>query len=303
MDVFFHIADEILLLYISISSIYLFIFAMAAQFRKSGKYPQAGKRHRYAVLIPEDNPYLAMDYPEELYRIFSTQAWTETVATLSEEEFDAVVVLGESIQVSPGFLTEINQAYDAGVKVIQLHHQIEPRSSIGKKLTAIHEEVKNSLFKQGHTAVGISSALDGIDMVLDLGWLKKNLKSSKTNLELRSVKQNLFVEYLEYVTVYSPKVRVRRYVLSRGKAASRFFPTLFSGNWNYVSILFQRFIPSWVVLLLLCTLLAIFFTCTSWSDSIKWWGIILFLLFIMCLGIPDYLVEKKKKSKNRKNGK
>ncbi len=304
MDAFLYFADETLFLYISISSIYLFIFAVAAQFRRSKKYPKTINYHRYAVLVPEGTPALMMDYLVELRKFIPiTSNWADIVLSLNEEEFDAVVILSETDQVSPNFLDEINNAFDVGVKIFQLHHRIEPRSSISKKLVALNEEIRNSFFKQGHTGVGFAASLDGVDMVFDLVWLKKNLKSAKTNLKIRALKQDIFVEYLEYVTVYSSKARKPRYVLSRGKAIARFLPTLFSGKWNYASVLFQRLIPSWGILLLLSCILAVFFTIISLDDSVKWWGMIFFLLFTMCLAIPDYLVEKKKKSKKHKDGK
>ncbi len=297
MDTLLHVVHEALLLYLILTSFYMLVLAVAAQFNRSKKYPETDKLHRFALLVPEDAPALSWgDYPEELYRVIPCRDLFETVQSLDSDAFDAVVILGSADRLSPDFLREINRAFDTGIRAIQLHHVIEPRRWPGKKWAALREEIGNGLFRQGHSGAGLPSALDGVDMVLELAWLKENLKSSRTNLEIRLLKQGVFIEYLEYVTVVSPLPRKRR-VLARGKAAARFFEVLFSGNWGYTSRLFQRFIPSWGVALLLSTLLAAIYTYVSWTDSVKWWVMILLLLFTMSLAIPDYLVEKKKKSK------
>lgn len=298
-----HFVDEALFFCTSVSSIYLFALAVSSQMRRSGKYPKKTNKNRYAVLVKKGTPPLALDYPEELYTLLPGDDFAQTVAALDASHFNAVVVLGETEEVSPNFLDEINNAFDGGARFIQLHHVIQPRLTLAEKFQANSEEIANALFKQGHTGMGLSSSLDGTDMVLELAWLQKNLKSARTNLESRLNKQNHFIEYLGYVSVYSTSKRTRQYLLSRSKAIRKLPEALLSGQWNYTAQLLQRFVPSWTLLLPLCTLLAVCCTCIDWSCSLKWWGAVLFLLFTVCLAIPDYLVEKKKKSKKRNHGK
>ena len=45
-DTLFYTADSIFFLYIAIAGIYLFVFALAALFRRSEKYPATGNMHR-----------------------------------------------------------------------------------------------------------------------------------------------------------------------------------------------------------------------------------------------------------------
>ncbi len=297
MDTFLHVVNEALLLYLGITALYMLIMAVAAQFNRSQRYPRTERLHRFAILIPENSPLPDMgDYPKDLYQVIPCRDLFETVQTLDESMFGAVVVLGPFDHLSPDFLFHVNRAFEGGVRVIQLHHVIEPRKTLAKKLAALREEISNAFFRQGHTGVGFSSALDGTDMVLELAWLKKNMKSARTNLEMRLLKQNVFIEYLEDVIVYSPQPR-QRPVLARSKAASRFFEVLFSGRWGYTSRLFQRFLPSFGLALGLSLLMMLIFAFVDWTESLLWCGMALFLLFVMSLGIPDYLVEKKKKSK------
>lgn len=156
------------------------------------------KRHRFAILVPPGSTSLPLPhYPEELYQVFTYEDLTEAIAALNENDFDGVVVLGETTRIEPAFLEEINSVFDAGIQAIQLRHITENRSTRKQYFQALNEEITQALFGKGATRLGVSSALYGADMVLDLKWLKKNQKSRKSNLERRLVRQGIFVEYLE----------------------------------------------------------------------------------------------------------
>ena len=51
-DTLFYTADSIFFLCIAIAGIYLFVFALAALFRRSEKYPATGNMHRFILLVP-----------------------------------------------------------------------------------------------------------------------------------------------------------------------------------------------------------------------------------------------------------
>ena len=204
MDTFIQTTDFILFLCFSLMTVYLGVLAIAASLRNDAPYPQAGKRHRFAILVPPGSTSLPLPhYPEELYQVFTYEDLTEAIAALNENDFDGVVVLGETTRIEPAFLEEINSVFDAGIQAIQLRHITENRSTRKQYFQALNEEITQALFGTGATRLGVSSALYGADMVLDLKWLKKNQKSRKSNLERRLVRQGIFVEYLEKVKVYS----------------------------------------------------------------------------------------------------
>ena len=92
MDTFIQTTDFILFLCFSLMTVYL-----GASLRNDTPYPQAGKRHRFAILVPPGSTSLPLPhYPEELYQVFTYEDLTEAIAALNENDFDGVVVLGET---------------------------------------------------------------------------------------------------------------------------------------------------------------------------------------------------------------
>ena len=107
MDTFIQTTDFILFLCFSLMTVYLGVLAIAASLRNDTPYPQAGKRHRFAILVPPGSTSLPLPhYPEELYQVFTYEDLTEAIAALNENDFDGVVVLGETTRIEPAFLEE-----------------------------------------------------------------------------------------------------------------------------------------------------------------------------------------------------
>lgn len=246
MDTFIQITDFILFLCFSLFTIYLGIPAVAASLKNAMRYPKTGKKHRFAILFPTDTPFsFSPDYPEELYKVFTYEDLTETVGTLDEKDFDAVIILGKTTRIEPAFLNEINKAFDGGARAIQLHPITENRSTRKQYFQALNEEINHSFFRKGAIRLGVSSSLCGTDMVLDLAWLKKNQKSRKSNLERRLVRQGIFVEYLETVKVYSNDIRIPQYKVRFSKALSALPEAMLTAHWDYCNKIFRWVLPSW----------------------------------------------------------
>lgn len=296
------IADGILFVCISLSGAYFFVFALATMLKRTERHPKAETKHRYALLLPRGTQPPMLDYPEEYYDIHFYDTLHETVQTLDNTQYDVAVVLGEGSHVSPSMLQEVNNAYDAGITAMQLHHIIEQRSTRKLRRQAVDEEINHAIFKQGHTLFGLSSGMDGTDMAMELKWLQKNLKSSKSNLERRLLKQGVFIDYLIHTPVCSPAPRTRTHVVSGKKIVSDLPEALLTGRWEYADKLLQRLLPSWKTLLIATSILSVGMSCYSGALSVKWWILLFGLLFTVCLAIPDYLVETTKKRKSKKEG-
>ena len=295
IDTLFHIANDFFFFCIILCSIYLFLFALMALFRHSDRYPATEKKHRFALLVPMQAHIEDLKYPKELYTVITYNDPVLSVRELDESRYDITVILGETTHVSPLLLQDINDAYDAGVMAMQLHHVIEHRPTKKIRRKAFHEEIRNSIYRQGHVQAGLSSALEKMDIAIDTKWLKQNLKSPKSNLESRLLLQNIFIEYLYNAHIYSDSPRPHPYFMSKWKALSKLPVTLLAGNWDYADKLFRQLLPSWKVLLLICSIWCIITTCYAWTLSLRWWLLLFGLLFTICLAIPDYLIEKKKK--------
>lgn len=299
MNTVIQIIEPILYLCFSLSTGYLIVFAIAALFRRTDTYPPARKKLRYAVLLPENSELTPQQYPEELYSVIPYSSLYDAIKTLDDALYDIAVILGETSHAPSSLLNEINNAHEAGATAIQLHHVITPRNSRRLRRKAAYEEIRNSFFKQGQIRFGLSSALDGTDMALEIPWLKKNQRNPNSNLEKRLARQNIYVEYLEYCHIESNAPRTPRFHVKRTRALTAIPKAITTANWDYLNKIIQWLLPSWKTLLISITILAVLMTGYEWIDSLKWWGLLLILIFTICLAIPDYLLEKPLKKKNR----
>ncbi|MEG0038716.1 MAG: hypothetical protein RR711_06030 [Bacteroides sp.] len=296
---FLSIGDTVLFLIILLPCIYLFVFAWAAA-RKENKYPKTAHKHRYAILIPIGTDICEQEYPQELYDLYHYETLSETVHALDPEKYEMAVILGQGSSVPPFLLSSINEVYDAEITAIQLHHIIEPRSTRKLRYQAITEEVNQTIFRHGHIQMGLSSGCSSMDMAVELRWLQENLKSPKSNLAHKLLQQNIFIEYLSQVSVSSPTAHTLSHTVSRRKALSTALEAAIIGQWSYADKLFQRLIPSWKTLLIIIAVLAVATTSYNLFAAVKWWMLLLWLLFTISLAIPDYLIEDKKKRRNPK---
>lgn len=297
MDTLIQIIDELLFLCISLPIVYLFVFAIASLFKRTGSCPAMDKKLRYVVFLPAHSSFATQKYPEELYDVVSYTTLYDAIQKLDAAQYDMAVILGETTHVSKNLLKEINEAHEAGATAIQLHHVITPRNSSKLRIKAFKEEIRNSFFKQGAVHFGLSSAMDGIDIAVEFPWLKNNLKSPKTNLERRLIRQNIYVDYLEHVRVESSTPRASQYRIKKRKALYTLPKAIMDAHWDYVNKIVQWLLPSCTTLLISITLIATWMLYYHWISSLRWWGLLFLLIFTICLAIPDYLIEKPTKKK------
>lgn len=220
METIVHIVGQLLFLCMGISVLYLFIFAFASIFKRSGKSGKAEKQYRYAILFPaykEDkviqtsvSTFLKQHYPKTLFDVvvISDQMTKETnerlaklgaivlkanykdsskakalqwsMNFLDENKYDAVVIMDGDNVVDPDFLEKINNSFDAGHTAIQGHRMAKNRNTSTALLDAVSEEMNNSIFRKGHVQLGFSSALIGSGMAFEYKWFKKNIFSTST---------------------------------------------------------------------------------------------------------------------------
>ena len=109
-DTLFYTADSIFFLCIAIAGIYLFVFALAALFRRSEKYPATGNMHRFILLVPPGTEICKQKYPEELYTLLTYENLYQSIKELDESLYDIAIILGETTNVSPGVtLSSLNK--------------------------------------------------------------------------------------------------------------------------------------------------------------------------------------------------
>ncbi|GBD89361.1 N-glycosyltransferase [bacterium BMS3Abin04] len=202
-------------LYLTFTTVYLFIFAIAGIFKLKRKFLSDVRKRKMIVLIPgyrEDaviievaKEALCQDYGAENYEvaIIADDFRTETVKALKQlqvkvfevklefstksralnaalarldDSYEIAVVLDADNIMAPDFLTKINSAFSAGYQVVQGHRVAKNMDTPFAILDAVSEEMNNHIFRKGHRVLGLSSALIGSAMAFDYTYFKNTMK-------------------------------------------------------------------------------------------------------------------------------
>ena len=209
--------DWFLFILISLTVLYLGIFAITSLFPRHSETPKAKKENRFVVLIPTHKngksvmmtvkSILGQSYPmrqfditviaehEDEMTLFYLAQQPITLLTSNFENssrikslqlalnnlpqfkiYDVVVILEACDVVEPEFLTQINDAYEtAGTKAIVTHLLPRNRDTSSARLSTVFEEINTSIFRRGHIALGLSSALMSSGVAYEFEWFKKNI--------------------------------------------------------------------------------------------------------------------------------
>ncbi|MCK9164054.1 MAG: glycosyltransferase family 2 protein [Bacteroidales bacterium] len=227
-------------------------------------------------------------------------------------DYDIIVILDADNIVEPNFLNEINNAYYAGSKAIQAHRVAKNRDTEMAILDAVSEEINNSIFRRGHVRIGISSALIGSGMAFDYKWFKENVHHLNTagedkELEVLLLKQGIYIDFLNWVFVYDEKTRNqstfakqrRRWIAAQFsvlKSSIKDLPkAIWEKNWDYADKLIQWMMLPRIVVMGFAFCFAVGLLFIDWVWAIKWWIILIILMYSFAIAIPDFLVDKKLK--------
>lgn len=297
MDSYIYILDDLIFFFTGVLFIYLFVLAVASHF-KHIIYSKAKKKYHCAILIPEGSPLITI-YKEEPYEFITYNDLYQRINSLDKGQYDLVLILSDTTcALSPRLMDKIYDAYDSGIQAIQLHSITENRKGFRNRFRILCDEIQNSICRAGNTQFGLSSNLLGTNMAIDLGWLQKNLKSSKTNIERKLLRQNIYIDYLPDAIVYCQSAPACPYRKRIRKMASYLLPSLLEGNWSFFNRIIQQLIPSPLKLCIFVAIWATLITGYDWTSSFGWWILLFGLLIAYSLAIPDYLVEDKKKKKH-----
>jgi cellulose synthase/poly-beta-1,6-N-acetylglucosamine synthase-like glycosyltransferase len=225
--------------------------------------------------------------------------------------YDIAVVLNPGNLVEPEFLTQLNDAYEAaGTKAIQCHLVSQNRDTVSARLSAIFEEINNSIFRRGHITLGLSAAAASSAMAFDFNWFKTNIMSTKTSwddkeLEARLLRQHIFVDYFDDIMVYSEKTRSaedfnrqrRRWLLSHLSTIVRnirFLPgAILQRHYDLIDKILQWMLMPRMLMMAIILLMGIVLPFIYFTLAIKWWALFAIVLFIFALATPNYLVDDK----------
>ena len=124
--------------------------------------------------------------------------------------YDIAVVMDADNVTVPGFLSEVNRAYSAGVQAMQAHRTGKNLNTDIALLDGVSEEINNGFFRSGHNALGLSAGLAGSGMAFDYFWYYDAVQSLETagedkELELTLLECGMHTVYLEHLPVYDEK--------------------------------------------------------------------------------------------------
>ncbi len=201
---------------LSLSTLYIFVFAFAGLFYKQRSYPDHSALRKIAVLIPgykEDDVIidvakdaLAQVYPRDNYDvvIIADSFQPETITRLKElpvkvievnfdkstkskalnkameqltEAYDIAVVLDADNLMAADFLSKINAAFEENYMAVQGHRTAKNMDTPLALLDAISEEINNHIFRKGHRMLGLSSAIIGSGMAFRYNFFKTMMSS------------------------------------------------------------------------------------------------------------------------------
>ena len=225
--------------------------------------------------------------------------------------YDIAVVLNPGNIVEPEFLEQLNDAYEAaGTKAIQCHMLSQNRDTVSARLSAIFEEINNSIFRRGHVTLGLSAAASNSAMAFDFNWFKTNIMTTTTTwddkeLEARLLRQHIFVDYFDDIMVFSEKTRsAEDFNRQRGRWLMSHLATIVRNIRYLPGAIIQRHydlidkILQWMLLprflmMGIIVMMGILMPFIYFSLAIKWWALFAIVLFIFALATPNYLVDDK----------
>lgn len=345
-----HILDIIFYAFFCINVVYLLFYSIAFHFKKEAKKNPISTYRRIALLIPayrEDEVImecvescLLQDYPREKYDVIvisdrmeevtnrrlsalpvrliivnfqnSTKAKALNAAMSLYDDYDIALILDADNTIGPDFLKMNNEAFEnEHIAAFQSHRVAKNLNTNLAFLDAVSEEINNSIFRQGHVNVGLSSALIGSGMAFDYKLLKEKLANIPAvggfdrALELTLFKEGWKIGYLSDALVWDEKIQTqsdfsrqrRRWMSAQLHYLREFIKDLPQAirtrNWDFCDKMFQQMSIPRLILLGSIFIIAGIVSFFSWIIACKWW--ILFLVLVITLGmaIPCNLFKKR----------
>lgn len=212
--------------------------------------------------------------------------------------YDFCVILDADNIVDKDFLRQLNEECNRGWRFIQCHRCSKNADGDVATLDSISEEINNAIFRRGHNRVGLSSALIGSGMCLDMQWFRTHIHQVQTAGEDRELEKMLLQErhhihYAENILVRDEKVSTaegferqrQRWMSAQLQSLLSLLPgcprALAKGNIDYLDKTFQQMLIPRSLLLLLLPVACLAVSCFVPEKALWWWG--LFLLFCIAL--------------------
>jgi len=250
--ILFYLIQIVFLVLLGLATLYIFIFSIAGLFYKQPSFKSQEALKKIAVLIPgykEDKVILEVaksallqDYPSNLFDVIviadsfleetlnelkavpiklievsfdkstKSKALNQAMTSLTDN-YDIAVILDADNIMAPDFLGKINAAFEQGYIAVQGHRTAKNRNNSWAILDAASEEINNHIFRKGHSALGLSSAIIGSGMAFKYDYFKSLMATVKAvggfdkEIELKIIKAGHKIIYLDDALVYDEKIQ------------------------------------------------------------------------------------------------
>ena len=226
--------------------------------------------------------------------------------SMTDGDYDNVVVLDADNVVQPDFLKKLNILCNAGYDAIQCHRCAKNSSGDVAMLDGASEEINNTIFRKAHNRLGLSSALIGSGMCFDYELFRKNVFRLSTagedrEMEALLLSQDVFIKYAAEIHVFDEKVssgdnfqRQRmRWMTAQVQSLLRQLPQLpnavMHGNLNFIDKTIQQALIPRSMLIVLITAVAVVMTVVAPKWCAKWWILLLALALALFIALPSQL--------------
>lgn len=251
LNSFIYYATLILFIFLSLQSAYLLVFAIAGRLITLRKYKAAHLKGSFVIYIPaykEDavivdtaKAALALNYPAYRKHIVviadslqpatllalrslpiqvvevsfekSTKAKALNVALQQTAgDYDYALVLDADNVCAKGFLYRMNDVLQTGFKLVQGQRVAKNTNTTYALLDAISEGINNHIFRKGHRALGLSSAIIGSGMAIDFSLFKTIMPQITAiggfdkELQLSLLHNHICFGYAQKAIVYDEKI-------------------------------------------------------------------------------------------------
>ena len=340
-----------MLTYLTIQVGYLLFFSIAGKIGRKISYAQAKTLRKIRIFIPgykEDSVIidtaknvLLQNYPSEIFEVViiadsfnkstlealktlplkvvevsfehSTKgkALHKAIEATAHVPVDILLILDADNHITEGFLHAINNAFEQGYEVVQGHRTAKNIQKPFELLDACTEEINNHIFRRGHVAVGLPSALIGSGMAFDWQLFISLLEDigetsgEDKEIEFRLVRLRKQVAFLDGVYIYDEKVaktevfsqQRSRWLATQVEFFEKYFlegwVQLSKGNIAFFNKVFQTYLFPRVVLVAALSLWLLFtflFSTKFFGFSL---GLFVALAIALILGIPAKWYNKK----------
>lgn len=339
-----HFIEYFILIYLTIQVTYLLFFSIMGKIAKKTIFSKASKLRKIRIFVPgykEDSVIIStvknileQDYPRELFEVvviadsFSEmtlktlnslpiqvvevhfkkstkgKALQKAIEATQHNPVDILLILDADNHIEAGFLYAVNNAFDAGFQVVQGHRTAKNSQTPFALLDACTEEINNHIFRRGHVAAGLPSALIGSGMAFDWQLFIELLtdigetSGEDKELEFRLMRQKKGIAFLDGKYVYDEKVaktdvfsqQRSRWLATQIEFFEKYFIEgwiqLLKGNIAFFNKVFQTYLFPRVMLVAVLGLWLIF--CFFFATNLLIFSIVLLIALgiALLMGIP-----------------